>query len=765
MNAAYKQQGLLRYTQPYFLCNGYRIGRNNKPDSVKFQLADGSYCTKPHQAICPVAVYKKSPYYQNEVAKLLKQILVDKDSSDSIMPNWEPYMFDFKGCFCPNCKAEFIKHSGLSKEDVDKVWPQKVIIKYKDKWVKFRSWQHGKMCEQFEKTISKIGKSVGKDSHFVPEIAWSQLIEDSNAHFAQYDPKDYMDKLPWLEPWGPYIFYKFDEPYVYHPGIHLITFIAAKDIKTFVKKHVPNKAKRPKLIAFPHGYQLNSWVTEPEALGFETLCFFLNGWEGSIAYVFPKGYDNRWWKAMADANRRIAEYENYVFKGEKVSDAKVTLASPVPKTSFPKYWSEGGNFVQKLPSLKTASIVQSVEYKLGNKRMIAVGNFWQKSEVFVKLSVSGLAANTKYVLREPDFNRCFANSSGSVALSTDELKQGVMVHVGALRWAFFVVEPYSKGANYGKTISPEFMKKLLNSRMPVIKKAIQWEQKYLAAQQAQAAKENALPDYSNIKSMSNKGVSCRKVDANGVPAVEVAWKDSKVLIDPVGGARVKSWLAGKSQLVSQEKQFGFCVDAFWWPSKAATMITRPYKVISQSKTSNGLSITFERKLTAKDKLFLTDCVITKTYDLFPGGFKLSTKFSNKTGVEKELAFRWHNLPGLLEFHNGKGGSALLTDNAGEVIFKRIFTRKMFRYADKRDNDLEGSFNLEQAVTAAKPEVTFTSTWTKVRQKAEILSAKELYGFIFWDAGKQKTTTFEPLFKKTVIAPGKSWTASMQWTEK
>jgi len=154
MNAAYKKCGIFRYAQPYMLCNGYRIGPNNKPDKAKFQLADGSYRTKPHQAICPTAVYKQSPYYQEEVVGMLKRILVDKDSSDGIMSNWEPYMFDFKGCFCPRCKEEFIKYSGLKKADIDEAWPTKIIINHKDKWVKFRSWQHAKMCVQLEKTIN-----------------------------------------------------------------------------------------------------------------------------------------------------------------------------------------------------------------------------------------------------------------------------------------------------------------------------------------------------------------------------------------------------------------------------------------------------------------------------------------------------------------------------------------------------------------------------------------------------------------------------------
>ena len=755
INAAYKKNGLLRYTQPYFLCNGYRIGINNKPDDVKFQLADGSYRTKPHQAICPVAVYNQSPYYKNEVVGMLKKMLVDSDAADSIMPNWEPYMFDFKGCFCPRCKEEFIKYSGLDKTEVNKYWPAKIIIKYKYEWMKFRSWQHAKMCVQFEKDISEIGKKAGKNAHFVPEIAWSQLLENSNPHFAQYNPKDYMDKLPWLEPWGPYIFYKFNEPYTYNPGIHLITFTAAKEIKKFVERNIKDESKRPKLIAFPHGYQLDTWVTEPEALSFEFLCFFLNGWEGAIAYVFPKGYDNRWWKSLADANTRIAEYEDYVFKGQKSNDCEISTANPVPKANFPKFWSEGGNFMQKLPTLKDAEIVQKVEYKLGEKRLVAIGNFWQKSEVFVKLKVNKLAPG-KYVLREPDFNRCYGRS-----LSAAELKKGVMVQVGALRWGFFVLEPYNESAKYGKVISPEFMRELFKKRLPGIKKAIQWEQKYQKEQQAQAARDNALPDYSNIKNMSNKGVSCRKSGNN----IEFIWTGNKAIVDPVNGARIKSWVSGKTELVSQSGNLGFCVDAFWWPGKAACQITRPYRVLNQKKTVDGLSITLERKLDIKDKVYLVDFVINKTFDFSKDGIKVTTKITNTTGVSKELSFRWHNMPALLEFRGAKGGSALFEENGRDTVFKRIFSRKMLRYTDKRDNDLEGCFKLEQATKISKPEVIFSSTWSPVKLAADVGCADKLYGVVMWDSGKQKTTTFEPLFKKTSIAPGKSWEASMTWTVK
>ncbi|MFA7231857.1 MAG: hypothetical protein WC071_11360, partial [Victivallaceae bacterium] len=234
LNSALKNNNIFRFQELYFLANGYRIGGNDKPDNVKFQLADGSYLTSPHQIICPTEVYRQGSYYRNQVVGMLKDAL-ENNSADSIMCNWEPYMFDFKGCFCPRCKEEFIKYSGLPADEVNNVWPKEVIVKYKDQWIKFRSWQHGQICSTLDKTISQLGQKAGKpDAHFVPEIAWSQLIEKTNPDFAQYNPLDYMQDLPWIEPWGPYIFYDFTKPYIYNTGAHLITWTAAKDNKEFV---------------------------------------------------------------------------------------------------------------------------------------------------------------------------------------------------------------------------------------------------------------------------------------------------------------------------------------------------------------------------------------------------------------------------------------------------------------------------------------------------------------------------------------------------
>ena len=760
---AFKKAGISRYTQPYNLCNGYRLGEAKKTDEAFFRLVDGSPYNKPEEAICPVEVYKQGPYYKEYVAGMLEKILVSKDTADNIMPNWEPYMFDFKGCFCPRCKEEFILYSKLPREDINKKWPNSIIASCKDSWIKFRSWQHAMMLQTLEQTINELGRKAGKDAHFMPEVGWSYFIENTNHEGGQYNPADYLDKLPWIEVWGPYIFQPFTKPYEYYTGIHLISYMGARDMKKFVADRVPDQAKRPKLIAFPHGYQCNDWVTEPEALGFEYLCFFLNGWEGVFAYYFPRGYDQRYWGELAKTNNAIAEYENYVFKGRRDLSANTVIVSPAPAPNFPKSWNEGGNFLQKLPDLANASLLQCVSYELDNRRLIATGNFWLKGEIFFKLKVGFLGKGMKYVLTQPDKKRCFANAAGDIALSAADLEKGILLQTGALRWNFYVLEQYEAGKNYGEVITPAEMDKTLKERLPGIEKAVQWEKQFSAGKLEQAAKELGLPDYSGIKDMDNAGVSCLKKTTGDKTIVEFKSGDMILTLDPAVGGRLMSWTKGKDELVSQDEKTGLAVDAFWWPSNAICAVDTPYKVVSQAKIRDGLSITLERTLTAVDNRYLSGIVIRKTYEVSANGFKLNSEIINNTKNTLSFAFRWHNMPGLFEIKNGVGGQASMENNGKPEIFPRLFICKLYRFAAQPDRDLESAFRMEQATSITAPKAVFSAPWSKVKVSAEITSAKDLHCIIFWDSGRQKASTFEPISAKIKLEPGQSWTMNCNWS--
>jgi hypothetical protein len=759
-NEELKKAGIERNSQIYYICNGYRIGQKKKPESVLFKLADGSYRTKPREAICPVEVYTQGKYYREAVIPIIRDYLVTKDLADQIMSNWEPYMFNFKGCFCDRCKDEFVKYSKEPKADIYKAWAKDILVKYRDKWVKFRSWQHGKLVKTLEQTCQKIGKEAGKDSHFIPEVAWSALTEGGRDHFAQNDPRDYMDSLPVIEPWGPYVFFDFTRPYIYNTGIHLITYEAGKNIKKYVAKYVPNKKKRPALIAFPHGIQCDTWVTEPEAISFEMLCYFVNGWNGAFLYYMPRGYDARWWNAATEANRLISAYENLVFDGKRIDTAKVKAVSPMPSSKLPSYWREGGNFLQKIPTLANATILNTVEYKLGNKRLVAVGNFWQKAECFYNLSIPGLNANAKYAVTQPIEKRCFTATAKRRYFTGKELANGILLQVGALRWSFYVIEPYHSRLDTGKALDQAFMKNSLKKSLPAIKKALQWEKAYQKKLNASAAKAAALPDYSNLKAISNKGVSCKIVKSSPAPTLEITSKAGKMMLAPAKGAMITSWKKDGSELVGNMTG-SLCGDAFWWPKSAiaVSVIESPYKLVSQKKSANGLNIVFERVLTLADSKSLRGATLQKSYEFNANGsFKVTTKITNTKNATIRFSYRRRSISAFMGMQGSKRGKAAM----GDVVFERAFTQKLYRYATKGDPDLEKSFNMDTTLITKNPSVVFSASWIKFKAKFTALDKDKLHCFVFWDSGRQKYSTFEQVFSKTTLAPGKTWQTTTRW---
>ncbi|OGV47759.1 MAG: hypothetical protein A2017_07205 [Lentisphaerae bacterium GWF2_44_16] len=735
-------------------CDGYRLGIDPKPENAKFRFQDGTVpkLYGKYEAICPIEVYNEGPYFRESILKLIEDVLVKNKRASEIMPNWEPHMFNFKGCFCENCKKEFIKYSALSENEINAAWPKDIILKYRDIWVKFRSWQHARLVSTLEKNINDIGRKAGTDSHFVPQIAWSFLTENGNKDCQQYNPVDFIDDLPVLEPWGPYIFYDFSKPYVYNTGIHIRVFATARAIKDFVAEKVKDKSKQPKLIAMPHSFQCDTWVTEPEALAFDTLSFFLNGWEGSLAYYFPKGYDARYWNAMAKTNMLIAEYENYVFKGKRLDSFTVSPLTPLPSCN----WAEGGNFKAKLKMLNNSPVlVQGVEYELNGSRMIALGNFWQKGEAFVKLSINGLNGDKKYVILQPDLKIAFASDNGKVELSAKELQDGIIVHIGALRFAFFIVEEYSSSVGYGTVIKADDMKKFMDSRISEIKKAMDFENKYLAdAKQKEAAEKQ---DYASlIKNLKSDMISLNAdKDGNGNTVMAVKAGISKILIDLVHGGRISSWNADGNEIVSANDKLGMAVDAFWWPEKAANMITTPYTIEKQDLKPDLLTVTVRKKITADESTELSGLKMIKTYRIPSSGneISVSTEILNSSDKEKSFSFRYHNMLSYMGDRNGKSGFANVIQNGMKQKFERIFSFKLFRFSKDKDNELEKVFPPDNMGFIDSCKIEFCAPWTKTKLDFDVLKKEDLYGLIFWDSGTQKASTFEPLFKRVTLKPG------------
>lgn len=738
-----KTIGLARYSQPHTLCNGYRIGGTaNRTEESYFRQMDGKPFKRGMVKTCPVEVYKRGKFYRSEVLGMLERLIVKNDVADQIMPNWEPYYLDYKGCFCKRCCEEFvIWMKGKAKaEDVRAKWPRQIIDTWKNEWVKFRTWQHGRLCVTLEKDINALGKKVGKDSHFMPEIAWSQLIESDKKHFSQYSPLDYMAELPIIEPWGPYIFSNFTEKYCYYPGIHLIPYIAAQDNKAFVRRYVKDPAKRPKLIAMPHGFQCGTWVTEPEAFAFDTLCFFLQGWEGSFGYYFPKGYDHRYWNQLAKVNTVIADFEKIVMKGKECKSASVKALTPMPRPFFPAYWSEGGNFKKRLPGLEKASILQVRSFRKGKEMAVAVGNFWQKGEVFVKLSIKDLDKKGKYTV----------NSSENCSLGTfsgAELEKGITVHVGALRWNLFAITPGTQ--TKGEIISRSAMDEMMKKRLPGICKAMAWEKDYIKKMQSEEAADNPVNDFKAVYELNNAQVNLKAVKKGSKDFLQLTAPGYTALLDPAAGARVSSIKVKGKELVHS---LGFGGDGFWSPKKVTFNVENGYKITGMEKSGKGIRVELSRTIGERENRNLAGLQIVKSFLFTPEGFSVQSNLTNNSAADIKFAFRYHNLPAHL---GSSGGKAFF----GKVAFERSQALKIVRFG-KAEPEIDNLFKVNSFLTAQNGAFILKNKGLPDLRIA--MGGSVPYGVIFWDAGT--FSTMEPVFVPVKLAPGEKagFVMDMKW---
>ncbi|MCK5802728.1 MAG: hypothetical protein KAI66_07845, partial [Lentisphaeria bacterium] len=163
---ALREKGITLSAQPYYLCNGYRLGDKPKPEGARFVQTDG---TAFPRAICPSEIYSDGPYYRDVVIPYLEKAI--QDGMDHLMCNWEPYMFRGKGCFCPRCRREFASFTKQASEKVLAMKPEDILQGDRARWTAFRSSQHARQVTTLEKKIGEIGKACGRtESHLILEV-------------------------------------------------------------------------------------------------------------------------------------------------------------------------------------------------------------------------------------------------------------------------------------------------------------------------------------------------------------------------------------------------------------------------------------------------------------------------------------------------------------------------------------------------------------------------------------------------------------------
>lgn len=707
----------------YYVANGYRVGDPEKrPAEDRYVYLGESSDPNLKMAACPASIYEKRPYYSGPITEYLRKNLA---GTDGLWANWEPYMFTGRGCFCDRCRDHFAKFVGISQEEMKKHWPQDLGRgkKYYEQGVRFRSLEQAKLVKTINESVIELtGKE--KSLGFIPGIAWIEMAScwRGGAHGVEQRAIDYADDLRWIDPWGPYPSWQSQSPYVYRKADTLGTFVVARDVRQQVNHDYP-AGKRPRLQALPHGIQSQAWVTQPEALEMDFNSFFFNGFEAATAYIFPRGYDNRYWAAFARAVEQSARFEQMVFNGKRI-DQRVTV------TPYSPFALNSGKVSGHLPEVKNIPMLQTVAYELNEKIIVPVFNFWQNGEVFFTMKLSDVKPRERYQVKAGE--RFFV-PDGRSYYTGKELADGIKLHAGAMRCVVYEITPGSAPVD-GESWTSARLDSLLAKRRADLEQAAEADRKYEELYGVQESKLIAL---------ENDSLSCTPGQTDGL----LHFRDGANTLElNCRSMSVAGWLVNGTSVLSSDGNFGLGNVAFWEPS---VMFNSPYRVMKQEKIPGGIRVTGELRVNNQVCVELDGLLIRQIVEVTDHcrQVQIKTELLNNSSDEAPRSFavglRYHGMPMAPAVENGK---ILLFNGTQTVEHLRNYSRMMYSTGNATfETKVKKTFEIiDQPVriTDARAELV----WPKFTGALSLAPAEQLAGFALWDGASQLTTTFEPCFQ-------------------
>jgi len=407
--ALWRRHGVKKLTPPIGFCNAYMLtGRYQKmadglPDADRFKADKpcgfGNHYDKV--SVCPFAVIDERPYFVTNLAP--NAIARPLEGMDGSWVNWEPHMFEGRGCVCPRCQEEFAKWKARTGSDDVHAFRSQVHARYV------------KTLDKYVRAATGGEKSVG----LVLGVCWRACTTAwrKKLFSAEFKPIDYLADFEWFDPWGPYIYWNAEKPLGKNERDPLWHWFFAKDMRAFADG-ICSRPEKGKLQAFPHAQQGHGWVTQPEHFGMAMDAFFFNRFENTTAYLFPNGCDARYWKAFADATTRAARCEAYVWDGE-CCDEKVSV------DIVPEFAPRRKLVSDYVPSSTNQPLLQCAVYDLKGVRLVAALNFCDDAPAFFTLKAADLEGDYRVV-----------DEDGSLWYE-GRLGEGAFLMVGAARTKVF----------------------------------------------------------------------------------------------------------------------------------------------------------------------------------------------------------------------------------------------------------------------------------------------------------------------------------------
>ena len=717
-----RKAGIERIGNAMPMRNGYRVYAQ-VPFDQGFIGIDGKAVPR---SFCPAAVYKRKSAYLKNVVEFTRKELGPGGMYDHAGGNWEPYIYDYRGCYCPECRGEFADFAKLDPEEVRKYWPRDILKKYRKEWIRFRSWQHGKVVRTINEDVKKAGAADGgKRSFFVPDISYYGFTDAKSTQQEQYHSRDYAYALDRVCIWGPYAYKaSMHSRYRYVPGQHLPYVLVCDRVNEYL--HRTSKAT---VVGLPQGSHV-SWVTTPEAVVFETLAGFAAGHSMSMPFWFA--YDYRAYREMGRMHSMLVKIEKFLLEGKRSSRVR---GKPVTPYLEPRHWRpgfEGTHLELILPELMTASALQLRRFDLGGATLVAAANAWEQSGVFFTLRLPDMTGNAPLVLTDLE-------SGESLKVTGDMLKQGVELYVKELHWGFFLIEPPRKEKKY-TFITPRTLAERKKALLPGIRKAFEAENKLLAES---ADAPVASFDFGAQPEVRSSGAVCRPVKGSAAGAVEIVTPEYRIELEPAVNGRIASWKVGNVELVLKNAALGFGVIGCWMPHRRLLQ----GKFVLTDVRSEGDKLRVELLFPAGKHNTLE----TRSRFLFDRtGFRQELKVVNRGKMAADVMLRFHTFSSMIS-----GGKIMSGGREVPIHTKIVFYRHGSEIPDI-ETPLRAEETFEQQVTPCV--VTKKGVPFQLEFRADAL-----YGVLMWGNPGQQVTSFEPTFAPAMrLRPGGETGAVQSW---
>ncbi len=333
-----------------------------------------------------------------------------------------------------------------------------------------------------------------------------------------------------------------------------------------------------------------------------------------------------------------------------------------------------------------------------------------------------------------------------------------------MRWEFFVIEPAKNNADYGETVSPEFVAAEMKKRLPAIQaayakeheKAQTWEKRYAVdLNDEREATSGPSFEFGVLPNVASGKVNLTPAGQGASAAINVSAPDYSLKLHPAQGGVITDLLTPAGlRLDTPQKDFGIGMDTVLFPARNRFDLRRRMRVAEITPVKEGVLVVLERKLSPGDNRNLRGMVLTKRILFRPDGFDLETILSNHSGKELEITCRQHNFAPVNRAVNGVSG----TVTVGGKTFPRDMKHKLLR-TGKAEPGMEKMLGMKSE-SISSGDMVFSAPWSPVKITATPLNPEKLYGILMWEGGSG--TTAEYLYAPVILRPGESLRSGSVW---